>query len=178
MSKAPKYDNSLLRDLRIKRGLSVDEMAAAAGGLHKGKWINIEHGCRQVRPEDAENVANALGVPIETITPFIQSGENERCNVIRDETLIPFGDDWTQPTGEEVRAMLAQCELTGSEAAALVGVKDGRTVRKWTSFDPDAVAEAKRLGKKHNMTPIPFAAWAILAERAGYGCIWKVNDGK
>lgn len=92
---------------------------------------------------------------------------------IRPDTLIPFGDDWAQPNGSEVREMLKLCNLTGSEAAALVGVKDGRTVRKWTSFDPVGVAEAKAAGKKHNMTPIPFAAWAILAERAGLGMIWK-----
>lgn len=94
---------------------------------------------------------------------------------IRPETLSPFSDSWMQPNGLEVRAMLTLCNLTGSEAAALLGVKDGRTVRKWTSFDPVAVAEAKAAGKKHNMTPIPFAAWAILAERAGYGLLW---DGK
>lgn len=92
---------------------------------------------------------------------------------IRPETLVPFGDDWAQPTGAEVREMLKLCELTGSEAAALVGISDGRTVRKWAAFDPVEVEKAKQEGRKTNMQRIPFASWAILAECAGFGCIWK-----
>lgn len=92
---------------------------------------------------------------------------------IRPETLVPFGDDWAQPTGAEVREMLKRCELKGSEAAALVGVSGGRTVRKWAAFDPVEVEKAKQEGRKTNMQRIPFAAWAILAECAGFGCIWK-----
>lgn len=95
---------------------------------------------------------------------------------IRPQTLSSFGDSWMQPNGLEVREILKLCDLTGNDAAALVGVKDGRTVRKWMSFDPAAVAEAKAAGKKHNMTPIPFAAWAILAERAGYGLLWDSKE--
>lgn len=92
---------------------------------------------------------------------------------IRPETLVPFGDDWAQPTGHEVREMLKRCAFTGSEAAALVGISDARTVRKWASFDPVKVEKAKQEGRKTNMQRIPFAAWAILAEQAGFGCIWK-----
>ncbi|MDE5179897.1 transcriptional regulator [Vibrio fluvialis] len=92
---------------------------------------------------------------------------------IRSETLTAFGDGWAQPTGEEVRQMLSKCELSASKAAALVGVSDARTVRKWTSYDPIEVEKIKQAGKKSNMQKIPYAAWAVLAESAGYGCIWK-----
>lgn len=94
---------------------------------------------------------------------------------VRPETLLPFDKGWIQPTGAEVRAMLADCELTATAAAALVGVSDGRTVRKWASFDPAEAERAKELGKKTNMQRIPFAAWAILADRAGCGQIWKIQ---
>ncbi|PMP51664.1 transcriptional regulator [Vibrio splendidus] len=92
---------------------------------------------------------------------------------IRSETLTAFGPEWLQPTGDEVRAMLFKCDLTGSEAAALVGVSDSRTVRKWAAYDPAEVEKAKQEGRKTNMQRIPYAAWAILAECAGLGLIWK-----
>lgn len=98
--------------------------------------------------------------------------------IIRPETLIPFGLDWAQPTGEEVREILRLCGLTGSQAAALVGVSDGRSVRKWCAFDPVEVEKAKAEGRKTNMQQIPFAAWAILAERAGFGLIWVKEINK
>lgn len=93
--------------------------------------------------------------------------------IIRPETLTPFGLDWAQPTGEEVREILRLCGLSGSQAAALVGVSDSRTVRKWSAYDPVEVEKAKQEGRKINMQRIPFAAWAILAECAGFGLIWK-----
>jgi len=46
--------------------------------------------------------------------------------------------------------------LTGGEAAKLLGISDGRTIRRWTGGD----------------SPIPFAAWAILCNVAGLGLIW------
>ncbi len=97
---------------------------------------------------------------------------------IRPETLLPFGDGWAQPTGAEVREMLKRCELTGSEAASLVGISDARTVRKWSAFDPVEVEKSKQEGRKTNMQRIPFAAWAILAERAGFGRIWNKEINK
>lgn len=76
---------------------------------------------------------------------------------IRRECLMPFADGWQQPSPEEVRAVLRMAGLTGSEASRLLGVSDGRTVRRWTGGD----------------APIPFAAWAMLCEVAGLGTIWK-----
>ena len=98
--------------------------------------------------------------------------------MIRKETLRAFGPDWAQPTGLEVREMLKLCNLSGSQAAKLVGVSDGRTVRKWTSYNPEDVAAAKAIGKKINQQRIPFAAWAILAERGGFGRLWCQNEEK
>lgn len=46
--------------------------------------------------------------------------------------------------------------LTGGDAAKLLGISDGRTIRRWTGGD----------------SPVPFSAWAILCEVAGLGMIW------
>ncbi len=74
---------------------------------------------------------------------------------IRPETLTLY-TYWAQPTGNEVRELLKTAQLTGSKAAAIVGVNP-RTIRKW-------VGEEQR---------IPYTAWAVLAEVAGLGTIWK-----
>ena len=76
---------------------------------------------------------------------------------IRKANLQPFADGWEQPDSEQVRAILKLAGLTGGEAAKLVGLSDGRTVRRWTGGD----------------SLIPYAAWAILCDKAGYGKIWE-----
>lgn len=76
---------------------------------------------------------------------------------IRRECLMPFADGWQQPTPNEIRAVLKLAGLTGSEASKLLGVSDGRTVRRWTGGD----------------APIPFSAWAILCDTASLGTIWR-----
>ncbi|WP_281416984.1 helix-turn-helix domain-containing protein [Kistimonas asteriae] len=75
---------------------------------------------------------------------------------IRKETLCRYSDSWTQPDGQEVRELLKTANLTGSKAAAIVGV-NSRTIRKWTGEEQK----------------IPYSAWAILVEVAGLGSIWK-----
>lgn len=82
---------------------------------------------------------------------------------IRAECLQP-GADYAQPTGAEVREVLRLAELTGSGAARLLGLGEGggRTVRRWISEDSE----------------IPYAAWAILCERAGLGAIWQGSGGR
>ncbi|WP_332309629.1 hypothetical protein [Achromobacter xylosoxidans] len=77
---------------------------------------------------------------------------------IRSECLLPFSEGWQQPTADEVRAVVSMAGLTGGDTAKLVGISDGRTVRRWTGGD----------------APIPFAAWAILCDVAGLGKIWAV----
>ncbi|EAM5005907.1 transcriptional regulator [Salmonella enterica] len=77
---------------------------------------------------------------------------------IRPECFLPYGNGWSCPTPEEIRTLMQISGLTGSKAATLTGLKDGRTVRRWIGGD----------------TPIPFSAWAILVEYAGFGKIWSV----
>ncbi len=62
---------------------------------------------------------------------------------------------WQQPSGADVRIVLSMANLSGSDAGALVNV-NSRTIRKWTGDDQK----------------IPFAAWALLVDRAGLGQIW------
>lgn len=95
--------------------------------------------------------------------------------MIRFETLRPYGPCWAQPSGQEVREILAEANLIAEEAAAIVGVSHGRTVRKWMAYDAQKALEAKKLKKKINIQKIPYASWAILAYLAGYGCIWEKN---
>jgi hypothetical protein len=77
---------------------------------------------------------------------------------IRPECLVPAQAGWVQPTSDEVRAVLKRAGLTGAQAAArlYLGQSGDRTVRRWTA------------GK-----PIPYAAWAVLCDIAGLGCIWR-----
>jgi hypothetical protein len=76
---------------------------------------------------------------------------------IRPECLRAFADGWEQPTAAEVRAVIQTTGLTGSQVSKLVGIAEGRTVRRWTGGE----------------SPIPFSAWAILCHVAGYGIIWS-----
>jgi hypothetical protein len=82
---------------------------------------------------------------------------------IRPETLRP-AERWEQPTGDEVREIIRLTGMTGAEVSKLLGLappghksgRGSRTVRRWTAED----------------SPIPYAAWAILAHQAGLGLIW------
>ena len=77
---------------------------------------------------------------------------------IRAECLRPF-IEWQQPNGQEVRAALELAGLSDSAAANVIGLSknSGKTVRRWINEE----------------TTIPYACWAILADCAGYGVIWK-----
>lgn len=78
-------------------------------------------------------------------------------NTVRDVCLRPFDMGWEPPTADEVRYVLKKANLTGAAAARLTGIKDSRTVRRWTGGE----------------TPILFSPWAILCDVAGLGQIWK-----
>ncbi|MFS4200143.1 transcriptional repressor protein KorC [Escherichia coli] len=93
-------------------------------------------------------------------------------NVIRTETLLPFSDGWTPPTGEEIKAVLSLVEeragnkFTGVDASKYIGLpsetgrgKGSRTFRRW----------CKEGG-------IPYAAWALLCYKAGFGVIWESDE--
>ena len=88
---------------------------------------------------------------------------NDQVIHIRPETLRPAAQ-WEPPTPDEIRELIRLTGLTGGEVAAVLGLtpqgnksgRGSRTVRRWTAGD----------------TPIPYAAWALLAHRAGFGLIW------
>ncbi len=77
---------------------------------------------------------------------------------IRLECLRP-AETWVPPTGEEIREVLRLAGFSGSKAAKALGLvgKGDRTVRRWISED----------------STIPYAAWVLLCDFAGLGCIWK-----
>ena len=66
---------------------------------------------------------------------------------IRSTTMLLYTHpDYTPPTPDEVKALLKDMKLTGKEAAKILGVSSGRTIRKWTG----------------GTTKIPYAAWRLL----------------
>lgn len=74
--------------------------------------------------------------------------------------LFRSGADFFQPSAAEVAAILKECGFSVSEAASFLGLsqKTGkRTVRRWLAGE----------------TLIPYAAWALLAYKAGYGIIFN-----
>lgn len=90
--------------------------------------------------------------------PSIEEQENliEACELgIRVETLTSYSENWPTPTASEVRIILKLADLTGSQAANVIGV-NSRTVRKWTGDE----------------RAIPYSSWAILVSKAGIKNIW------
>jgi hypothetical protein len=83
--------------------------------------------------------------------------EAEAKKLIKAAHLRKYADKWEQPGAEQVRAILTLAGLTGSAAASILGISDGRTVRRWTGGD----------------SIISYANWAILCDLAGYGKIWE-----
>lgn len=77
---------------------------------------------------------------------------------IRPECLQP-GENWTRPTGDEIREVLRLADFTGGEAAKALclGKEGGRTVRRWVSEE----------------TNISYGNWALLCDFAGIERIWK-----
>ena len=68
-----------------------------------------------------------------------------------EHSLLPYDSPlYLPPQWRDVRAVMQQIGLTGSQVANLVGVQP-RTVRKWVS-PPDTA----------NHNPIPYAAWRLL----------------
>lgn len=74
---------------------------------------------------------------------------------IRPACLVSLVAGWTPPCGQEIRAALKLANTNGVEFSRRIGVDD-RTVRRW-------VLEEK---------PMPFAAWQVLAIRAGLAPDW------
>lgn len=87
----------------------------------------------------------------------------ENAIQIRNETLQP-AIYWAQASPEEVKEIIRLAGFNGAEVAAYLGLAPqsaasgggSRTVRRWTAGD----------------VKIPYAAWALLAYKAGFGAIW------
>lgn len=76
---------------------------------------------------------------------------------LRPGTLLRFTDPgYEPPTHEDLRTLKTLSGKTGGELAALVGLQDARTFRKWTA-PPDANQRAQ----------IPYAAWRLMLIELG-----------
>ena len=77
--------------------------------------------------------------------------------IIRPECLRAAAE-WTQPNGAEVEEMIRRTGLGARAVARLLGLSENgrRRVRRWI----DEEAE------------IPYTAWALLCDLAGYERIW------
>lgn len=72
-------------------------------------------------------------------------------------TLLAYNDPgYRAPTPSDVRAVIELLGLTADQVAALVGMKDGRAVRRWLA-SPDSKTRAQ----------IDYAAWRLLLIEAG-----------
>lgn len=72
-------------------------------------------------------------------------------------TLCLFTDeDFRIPEPEDIRAVIDMLDLTADQAAALVGVRDGRAVRRWLAPSSSST-HAK----------ITYSAWRLLLLEAG-----------
>ncbi|HHY6930500.1 MULTISPECIES: helix-turn-helix domain-containing protein [Burkholderia cepacia complex] len=83
---------------------------------------------------------------------------------IRRECLQP-ATFWAQPKGAEVQEVLRRTGMTPQDASAYLGISvnsNGRTVRKWMSEE----------------APIPYSAWALLCDAAGFEPFWRIDRDK
>ena len=72
-------------------------------------------------------------------------------------TLLAYDDlAYRSPTPSDVRAVIDMLGLTADQVAALVGMKDGRAVRRWLAPE-DSKTHAQ----------IDYAAWRLLLIEAG-----------
>ena len=72
-------------------------------------------------------------------------------------TLLAYSDpDYLPPAPADIRAVIELLDLTADQVATLVGMKDGRAVRRWlASLDSKTHAQ------------IDYAAWRLLLIEAG-----------
>ena len=78
-------------------------------------------------------------------------------------TLLAYSDRaYRAPTPSDVRAVIDRLGLTADQVAALVGMKDGRAVRRWLASE-DSKTHAQ----------IDYAAWRLLLIEAGLVTLQK-----
>jgi hypothetical protein len=77
---------------------------------------------------------------------------------IRSECFLPADEGWERPSGPEVQEIVRRVGMSGRGVARLLGLSEhgGRQVRRWMSEE----------------APIPYSAWAILCDIAGFERIW------
>ncbi len=83
---------------------------------------------------------------------------------IRRECLQP-AIYWSRPHGPEVQEMLRRANMTPLRASEYLGIStqsNGRQVRKWMSEE----------------APIPYTAWALLCDAAGFAPFWRIDRDK
>ncbi|GHI04647.1 helix-turn-helix transcriptional regulator [Streptomyces cellostaticus] len=73
------YDGSRVRDLRLKAGLRIDDLAAAAG-ISANTVRSVEKGRHQPQPRVAQALARALGVPLRELA---RNGRNLSLHEVR-----------------------------------------------------------------------------------------------
>lgn len=76
---------------------------------------------------------------------------------LADATLRPYADpSYRPPAPDEIRAVMQQLGTTAEQLALLVGVKNGRAVRRWL---------APETAKSH--AQIDYAIWRVMLLEAG-----------
>jgi transcriptional regulator with XRE-family HTH domain len=69
-----------LRPLRLERGLTLADLAALTG-LSQGMLSMLETDKRQASLGSVELIANALGVPADSLLQIPDGGQEELCEV-------------------------------------------------------------------------------------------------
>lgn len=100
-------------------------------------------------------------------TRAIYSRNPQELVTIRPETLKPATSGWLTPTPAEIRQAISLAGLTQFSTGQFLGLavqpatgRSGntcRTVRRWLKGE----------------TTIPYPAWALLCNAAGFGQIWS-----
>lgn len=88
---------------------------------------------------------------------MINDGKGKALNVPAPLTLLAYDDPaFRAPSPADVRTVIDMLGLTADQVAALVGMKDGRAVRRWLASE----------GSKTH-AQIDYAAWRLLLIEVG-----------
>lgn len=96
--------------------------------------------------------------------PDVSSQDHEKLHTLpnsilplADATLYLYADpEYRPPTPDEIRAVMQQLGMTAEQLALLVGVKNGRAVRRWL---------APETANSH--AQIDYAIWRLMLLEAG-----------
>lgn len=85
-----------IRSLRLARGLTIRQLAAAAGGYDPGNLSRIERGIQAFSTDSLQSIANALRVPVSVLlgsvsdVPAAITGDNLRMFLSESSTTGQF----------------------------------------------------------------------------------------